>query len=69
MLELAKLYPDVLFQAASPGHCATALNGFRGAKDPMDGAEVVVRLVGGEEGEYGMGFWEVEDGEVRCVPW
>lgn len=30
------------FHAASPGHCRTALNGFRGMKDPLDGAKVVV---------------------------
>jgi hypothetical protein len=66
---MAKLEPDVLFQVVSPGHCRTALNGFRGKKDPLDGAEVVVRLVGDEEGRWGEGVWEVAEGEVRRVPW
>lgn len=35
----------VEFYAANPGHCKTAFNGYRGTKDPKDGAEVVVRLV------------------------
>ncbi|KAF2111499.1 hypothetical protein BDV96DRAFT_582268 [Lophiotrema nucula] len=69
MLEMAKLEPKVLFQAASPGHCKTAFNGFRGTKDPLDGAEVVVRLVEDEEGRFSMGFWELEEGEMRSVPW
>jgi hypothetical protein len=25
--------------------------------------------VGDEEGRWGEGFWEVEEGEVRRVPW
>ncbi|KAF2649284.1 NAD(P)-binding protein [Lophiostoma macrostomum CBS 122681] len=76
MLELAKLEPGVLFQAVltvlwrqSPGHCRTALNGFTGKKEPLDGAEVVVRLVGDEGERWGQGFWEFEDGEVRRVAW
>ncbi|KAG4428463.1 hypothetical protein IFR05_016049, partial [Cadophora sp. M221] len=35
---------EVEFFAANPGYCKTAFNGFRGTKDPLDGAEVVVRL-------------------------
>ncbi|KAH7417817.1 hypothetical protein BKA64DRAFT_180059 [Cadophora sp. MPI-SDFR-AT-0126] len=57
----------VQFFAANPGHCKTAFNGFRGTKDPLDGAEVVIRLVGGE-GRKG-GFWEFEEGVLREVPW
>ncbi|KAL2066060.1 hypothetical protein VTL71DRAFT_2131 [Oculimacula yallundae] len=57
----------VEFFAANPGHCKTAFNGFKGMKDPLEGAEVVVRLVGGE-GRKG-GFWEFEEGVLREVPW
>lgn len=70
MLEIAKLETDVLFQAVSPGHCKTAFNGFRGTKDPLEGAEVVVRLMGDEESQRrGTGFWEFEEGELKMVPW
>lgn len=57
----------VEFLAANPGHCKTAFNGFKGTKDPLDGAEVVIRLVAGD-GKKG-GFWEFEDGILREVPW
>jgi len=57
----------VEFFAANPGHCKTAFNGFKGTKNPLDGAEVIVRLVNGE-GKKG-GFWEFEEGVLRLVPW
>lgn len=48
-VEYAKAEPAVAFTAASPGHCMTAFNGFRGTKDPLDGAKVGCRAgVGGE---------------------
>jgi NAD(P)-dependent dehydrogenase (short-subunit alcohol dehydrogenase family) len=60
----------VSFYAVSPGHLRTAFNGFRGAKEPREGAEVVVRLVAAPEGQVeGGGFWEVEEGVLRRVPW
>ncbi|KAF2468769.1 NAD(P)-binding protein [Lindgomyces ingoldianus] len=70
MLEMGKLEPGVLLQAVRPGHCRTAFNGFRGTKDPADGASVVVELVEDEWGRWGVGFWEVK-GEwgVERVPW
>lgn len=40
------------FWAVNPGHCKTAFNGYRGAKDPLDGAEVVVQLVLAERGQW-----------------
>tara|TARA_R110002060_G_scaffold56606_5_gene66973 strand:- start:814 stop:1308 length:495 start_codon:yes stop_codon:yes gene_type:complete len=58
---------NVKFFAANPGHCKTAFNGFKGTKDPLDGAEVVVRLVAGD-GKKG-GFWEFEEGVLKEVPW
>ncbi|KAF2104437.1 NAD(P)-binding protein [Rhizodiscina lignyota] len=38
-LEMAKLNPEVMFHVVSPGHCKTAFNGYRGKKDPLDGAK------------------------------
>jgi hypothetical protein len=61
------------FWAVNPGFCKTAFNAFRGTRDPVEGAEVVVRLVLDEEGVYGKGgFWQWEEGEeggMRVVPW
>lgn len=68
-LEMRKLFPDVLFQCASPGHCATGLNGFTGQRDPLDGAQVVVRLALGERNAYPGGFWECVDEKMREVAW
>lgn len=47
------------FYAASPGNLKTAFNGFRGTKDPLDGAKVVVELTLGDE-KYDNGFWQLE---------
>ena len=68
-LEFAKAWPDVRFYAASPGHCKTALNGFRGKKDPLEGARVVVELVLEEGKGCRGGFWEWEEGGLREVAW
>ncbi|MCJ1457528.1 hypothetical protein MMC28_007896 [Mycoblastus sanguinarius] len=70
-LEYAKAESDVSFYAASPGHCKTAFNGFRGTKDPIDGAKVVVELAFAEKGKYGSGFWQMELDEKKAsrVPW
>jgi NAD(P)-dependent dehydrogenase (short-subunit alcohol dehydrogenase family) len=61
------------FWAVNPGFCRTAFNGFRGTRDPVVGAEVVVRHVLDEEGVYGKGgFWQWDEGEeggMRVVPW
>ncbi len=60
----------ITFWAVSPGHCMTAFNGYRGPKDPVDGAEVVVRLLESKSGEIEGGtFWEFEQGEFRVAPW
>ena len=61
----------VQFHCVSPGHCKTALNGFRGKKNVVDGAEVVAQLVLAEKGRYQNGFWEMEgeDKEPAPVPW
>jgi NAD(P)-dependent dehydrogenase (short-subunit alcohol dehydrogenase family) len=60
----------VEFYTVNPGHCRTEFNGFQGKKDPSDGAEVVVRLVGAREGEFRKGGgWEFEEGVMREVSW
>jgi NAD(P)-dependent dehydrogenase (short-subunit alcohol dehydrogenase family) len=43
------------FWAANPGHCKTAFNGYRGTKDPLEGAEVVVQLVMAKRGQWKRG--------------
>ena len=67
-IEMQKTYPNVLFYAANPGHCKTQLNGFRGLRDPLEGARVVTELV---NGEYDWGFWETTgaEGPATRVPW
>ncbi|OAQ96443.1 hypothetical protein LLEC1_00993 [Akanthomyces lecanii] len=58
------------YWAASPGHCSTAFNGFRGRKEPEEGAEVVARLLEAAEGEFEAGtFWQCEDGVLGEVTW
>jgi hypothetical protein len=60
----------ITFWATSPGHCKTAFNNFRGAKDPVEGAEAAVRLLESRKGDIEPGtFWEFEQGEFRAVPW
>jgi NAD(P)-dependent dehydrogenase (short-subunit alcohol dehydrogenase family) len=68
-LELRKLETDVLFHFACPGHCKTGLNGYRAAKDPVDGAKVIVELAASERETYKSGFWQFERDEMREVPW
>ncbi|KAF2725776.1 NAD(P)-binding protein [Polychaeton citri CBS 116435] len=69
-LEMAKAHPDVVFQLVNPGHCRTAFNGFKGARDPLEGAEVAVDLALAEDGQFeGAGFWEKVDGTVRKMAW
>ena len=62
-------FKGILLQLACPGHCKTAFNGFRGTKDPLDGARVVLELALSERDEFKSGFWEFENGEMREVPW
>ena len=60
----------VTFWAVSPGHCKTGFNNFRGRKDPLEGAEVVVRLLEAERGAIQGGtFWEFENGAFQEAPW
>ncbi|KAJ4122975.1 hypothetical protein NW768_009966 [Fusarium equiseti] len=51
----------ITFWAVSPGHCSTAFNGYRGKKDPLEGAEAVVKLLETHKGDIEPGtFWEYE---------
>lgn len=70
-VEYAKAEPTVAFYAASPGHCKTAFNGYRGTKDPLDVAKVIVELALAEKGEFQNGFWQMEshEKEPSQVPW
>lgn len=68
-LELAKLYGNIRFYCASPGHCRTAFNNYRGKKDPIDGAKVIVELAVSESGRYDPGFWEFENDSMSPVAW
>lgn len=68
-LEFSRSYPEVEFCVVSPGHCRTGFNGFKGRKDPVEGARVVVELALAERGIYGSGFWEWEEGGLREVAW
>ncbi|KAI9729748.1 MAG: hypothetical protein M1834_006699 [Cirrosporium novae-zelandiae] len=62
---------NVVFHSACPGHCATAFNGYRGARDPLDGAGIIVELIACEREEYPSGFWkkDSEDKKPMAVPW
>lgn len=66
-IEYAKAEPDVRFYATSPGNCKKAVNGFRGTKDPLDKAKVVVGLALAEK-KYEYGFWQVEGDEKVASP-
>jgi NAD(P)-dependent dehydrogenase (short-subunit alcohol dehydrogenase family) len=62
----------VMFQLVNPGHCKTEFNGYRGMRDPMEGAVVVVECVLRGREELGNAcFWETkgESREVVRVPW
>jgi hypothetical protein len=60
----------ITYWAVSPGHCKTAFNGYMGKKDPLEGAESVVRLLemSKDESEPGT-FWEYENDTFQQVPW
>lgn len=63
----------VRFMVVSPGHCKTEFNGYRGTRDPLDGAKVLVELVNERDVDKygGLGFWGMDDGDEvpKSVPW
>jgi hypothetical protein len=63
-------HAGITFWAVSPGHCKTAFNGYRGKKDPIEGAESVLKLLESTKGDIDGGtFWEYENGGFQQVPW
>lgn len=64
---------EILFQAVNPGHCKTSFNGFKGKRDPFEGAKVVEELVFCDRAKWASGFWtwegDEESGKMREVPW
>jgi len=63
---------NVEFQLVGPGHCKTAFNGYRGTRDPIEGANVVVELLKAVKGKYkNAGFWETKGASLDLVeiPW
>ncbi|KEF59899.1 uncharacterized protein A1O9_04747 [Exophiala aquamarina CBS 119918] len=63
---------NVEFSLASPGHCKTAFNGFKGKRDPLEGANVVVELVRAGKDRYrNAGIWETTGDSLDLVeiPW
>ncbi|KAF5608522.1 short chain dehydrogenase [Fusarium pseudoanthophilum] len=66
----SKNEPRIKFWAVSPGHCKTAFNSYKGRKDPLEGAEAVVRLLESATGDIEPGtFWEYENGIFQQVAW
>ena len=58
----------VRFQCVSPRHCRTEFNGFRGTWEPLEGANVVVKLVNHEEGRYAnAGFGQTYGASTDCL--
>ena len=58
--QLEKVGSRVKINAAAPGHCATAFNGFRGYRKPEEGARIVTALaLVGDDGPNG-GFYNDE---------
>ncbi|KAL6308517.1 hypothetical protein BKA93DRAFT_762875 [Sparassis latifolia] len=70
-IEYQKLHPNVLFQTIDPGYCKTGMNGYRGPRDPLDGASVIVKLANAARDKYKSGFWAMDNGAEECstVPW
>lgn len=69
-IEQGKSQSGVRFYAANPGHCRTAFNGFKGAREPLEGANVILSLVE-RAGAVENGFYETvgDSLEIRRVPW
>lgn len=66
---MAKLHNNIRFYCASAGHCGTAFNNYKGTKDLLDGARVIIELAVSESGQFAPGFWEFENDAMSCVPW
>jgi len=60
---------SVEFQVANPGHCKTAFNGYRGTRDPEEGAIVIVELVVGKRRPLAVYQTEGSSRELHTLPW
>jgi NAD(P)-dependent dehydrogenase (short-subunit alcohol dehydrogenase family) len=67
----AKAEGRIKFYSVAPGLLNTSFTHYSAlGKDPKDGAEVVVRLIADDKGEYPGGTrCEFEQGRMREVPW
>jgi NAD(P)-dependent dehydrogenase (short-subunit alcohol dehydrogenase family) len=63
--------PCIRFFIANPGVLRTSFaNYIAWGKEPQEGAESIVQLLGDDEGTFDHGMqWEFEEGEMRLVPW
>lgn len=63
--------PRIRFFISNPGLLKTAFSNYiPWGKEPQDGAESIVQLLGDDEGKFNHGMqWEFEEGEMRIVPW
>lgn len=62
--------PRIKTFVVAPGLLRTAFTSFSMGRDPLEGAEPIVRLALDEKLMYEGGtFWEWEGGEMRRVPW
>lgn len=66
---MSHAHPDIEFQVVSPGWCKTGFNGFRGPRDPLEGALSAVELALADKGQYKAGFWAWEKDGMEEVPW
>ncbi|KAK4506716.1 hypothetical protein PRZ48_000449 [Zasmidium cellare] len=68
-VEMSHANTDVEFQAVNPGWCKTGFNGFRGPRDPLEGAQSAAELALAPKGQYKAGFWAWENETMEEVPW
>ncbi|ROV97136.1 hypothetical protein VMCG_07468 [Cytospora schulzeri] len=63
--------PRIRFFISNPGVLKTAFaNYISWGKEPQQGAESIVQLLGDDEGKFDHGMqWEFEEGHMRIVPW
>lgn len=68
-VEMSHAHTDVEFYAVNPGWCKTGFNGFKGPRDPLEGAHSAAELALAPQGQYKSGFWAWENNAMEEVPW
>ena len=70
MISYARMLEDEGFvvSASNPGHCATNLNNFMGARDPREGAKLLIHAATGSKEEV-HGRVVNDEGEEKWCPW